>query len=42
MNEQNAGYAKFRRKLVVGYLILCALLFALLGWKVVSGYRSDR
>lgn len=42
MNEQNAGYAKFRRKLMVGYLILCALLFALLGWKVVSGYRSDR
>jgi diguanylate cyclase (GGDEF)-like protein len=42
MSEQGAGYAKFRRKLVVGYLILCALLFALLGWKIVSGYRSDR
>jgi diguanylate cyclase (GGDEF)-like protein/PAS domain S-box-containing protein len=42
MNERVAGYAKFRRKLVVGYIILCALLFALLGWKSVTGYRSDR
>lgn len=42
MSEQSADYAKFRRKLVVGYLILCILLFALLGWKIVSGYRSDR
>lgn len=42
MSEHGAGYAKFRRKLVVGYLILCALLFSLLGWKIVAGYRSDR
>jgi diguanylate cyclase (GGDEF)-like protein/PAS domain S-box-containing protein len=42
ISEQGAGFAKFRHKLVVGYLVLCALLFALLGWKVVSGYRSDR
>ncbi|WP_323144885.1 sensor domain-containing diguanylate cyclase [Massilia phyllosphaerae] len=42
IKEQNAGYTKFRRKLVVGYLILCALLFALLGWKVLSEYESDR
>jgi diguanylate cyclase (GGDEF)-like protein len=42
INEQSAGYAKFRRKLLVGYLVLCALLSALLAWKIVSGYRSDR
>jgi diguanylate cyclase (GGDEF)-like protein len=42
MNEGRTGYAKFRRKLVVGYLVLCALLLALLSWKIFSGYRSDR
>lgn len=42
MDKRVTGYAKFRRKLVVGYFILCALLFALLGWKSVTGYRSDQ
>jgi diguanylate cyclase (GGDEF)-like protein len=42
MSQPDAGYVRFRRKLIVGYLILCALLFALLGWKIVSGYRADR
>jgi diguanylate cyclase (GGDEF)-like protein/PAS domain S-box-containing protein len=42
MNEGRTGYAKFRRKLVVGYLVLCALLFALLSWKISSGYQADR
>jgi len=42
MSVRNAGYFRFRRKLVIGYLILCALLFSLLGWKVASGYHADR
>jgi diguanylate cyclase (GGDEF)-like protein len=42
MGEYDAGYLRFRRKLVVGYLILCALLFSLLGWKMASEYCSDR
>lgn len=41
MNERGAGYIRFRRKLFVGYLVLCALLFSLLGWKIASGYQSD-
>jgi len=42
MDEQHAGYLQFRRKLVVGYIVLCALLAVLLGWKFVAGYRADR
>ena len=42
MDEQHAGYVQFRRKLVVGYIVLCALLASLLGWKYASGYRADR
>jgi diguanylate cyclase (GGDEF)-like protein len=42
MSERAPGYDRFRRKLVVGYVILCALLFSLLGWKVASGYQADR
>jgi len=42
MSERGAGYFRFRRKLLIGYLALCALLFSLLGWKIVSGYYADR
>lgn len=42
MDEQHAGYLQFRRKLVVGYIVLCAILFALLGWKFVADYRAER
>jgi diguanylate cyclase (GGDEF)-like protein len=42
MDEQRAAYVQFRRKLVVGYVVLCALLVSLLSWKYVAGYRADR
>lgn len=42
MSDQRAEYLRFRRKLLAGYLILCALLFSLLAWKMASGYASDR
>lgn len=42
MNDRDAGYFRFRRKLFVGYLVLCSLLFSLLAWKIASGYRADR
>lgn len=37
-----AAYRRFRRKLVVGYFALCALLVGLLVWKMDSAYRADR
>ena len=42
MNDWDAEYSRFRRKLLVGYLVLCGLLFSLLGWKIASGYHADR
>lgn len=42
MDEQRAGYLQFRRKLVVGYAVLCALLVSLLSWKYVADYHADR
>ena len=42
MGDRSAGYFRFRRKLLVGYLILCALLASLTVWKVVSSYLADR
>ena len=42
MNEHGAEYCRFRRQLLVGYLVLCGLLFSLLGWKIWAGYHADR
>lgn len=42
MNDQRAEYLPFRRKLLFGYLILCALLLSLLAWKMASSYSADR
>lgn len=42
MSNTRMGYVHFRRKLLWGYLVLCTLLLALLAWKMVAGYRSDR
>lgn len=42
MDEQHAAYIQFRRKLVIGYMMLCALLISLLGWKLASSYRAER
>lgn len=42
MVEQREGFYQFRRKLVVGYLVLCALLACLLGWKMAASYHADR
>ena len=42
MSHQRDEYLRFRRKLLAGYLILCASLFALLVWKMASGYAADR
>jgi diguanylate cyclase (GGDEF)-like protein/PAS domain S-box-containing protein len=42
MNERDAEYFRFRRKLLVGYLVLCGLLFSLLAWKITAGYQADR
>jgi diguanylate cyclase (GGDEF)-like protein len=42
MDEHRARFIQFRHKLVIGYVILCALLVSLLGWKFVAGYRADR
>lgn len=42
MSDRTVGYLRFRRKLLFGYLALCALLVALLGWKMSSAYRADR
>lgn len=42
MSDQRAGYLRFRRKLVLGYLALCALLAALLLWKIASDYHLSR
>jgi hypothetical protein len=42
MSHQRDEFLRFRRKLLAGYLILCALLFLLLAWKMASGFASDR
>lgn len=42
MDEKRITYRQFRRKLVIGYVVLCALLVSLFGWKMVAGYYADR
>lgn len=42
MTVHGAAYRRFRNKLIVGYLALCALLVGLLAWKMDSAYRADR
>lgn len=42
MDEKRIDYLQFRRKLIVGYVVLCALLVFLLAWKMVAGYSADR
>jgi diguanylate cyclase (GGDEF)-like protein len=41
MDADLAEYLRFRRKLVVGYVVVCTLLAALLGWKIIAGYAAD-
>lgn len=41
MGERRMGYLRFRRKLMLGYLVLCVLLASLLAWKMAVGYRAD-
>lgn len=35
-------YASFRNRLIAGFALLVALLAALLGWKIYSGYNAER
>jgi diguanylate cyclase (GGDEF)-like protein len=42
VNAPRSAFLQFRRKLVLGYLALCALLVGLLVWKMGGEYRADR
>lgn len=42
MGGQGPGFKKFRRKLLLGYGALFALLVALLAWKTISAGRTER
>lgn len=42
MNRHGAGYIRFRRRVAIGYVVLCALLVSLLLWKVTASYLADR